>query len=193
MRELPPQPQQPQQLQQSQPPCCAVPPPPALAIGAGGPRGADTELAIGFAVALTKMSELASISARMTCFHSVRPPGMPLRDYMGRIHHFLNCGSACYVLGLIYIDRVIKSHPEVVINALSCHRLLLVSTVVAAKFYDDTFYSNAFYAKVGGVNLKELNGLEFRFLQLLGWKCHVHPEEYGVYQGLCKAAALAKD
>jgi hypothetical protein len=32
--------------------------------------------------------------------------------------------------------------------------------VVSAKFADDTFYKNSYYAKVGGISTEEMNNLE---------------------------------
>ena len=47
------------------------------------------------------------------------------------------------------------------------HRLLLSALVLAAKFYDDIYYSNQHYAKVGGVSHKEIDLLEYQMLCLL--------------------------
>jgi hypothetical protein len=57
-------------------------------------------------------------------------------------------------------------------------RLLLAALTCAAKFYDDVYYSNAYYAKVGGVSTQELNQLEAAFLEIVDWRLFVTPEEY---------------
>jgi len=85
-------------------------------------------------------------------------------------------------MSMIYIDRLVRKLPDVVVTPLSVHRLLLISTVVAAKFNDDVFYTSAYYAKVGGVSVQEMNKLEARFVQMLDWNLHVHPEEYRIYE-----------
>jgi len=145
---------------------------------------------VGLATALEHMAALATKPEAMTCFHCVRPPAVSVRDYLGRIRKFFGCTLECYVLGLVYIDRLIKLRPNVVVSTLSCHRLLLCSMVLAAKFHDDCFYSNSFYAKVGGLKIEELNGLERKMLQLLDYKLLVQPEEFELYREiLCKAAA----
>lgn len=46
-------------------------------------------------------------------------------------------------------------------------RVILTAVVLAAKFFDDRYYSNRFYAAVGGVRTKELNALEADFLRLI--------------------------
>ena len=49
---------------------------------------------------------------------------------------------------------------QVVLTSLNVHRLVITSLMLAAKFFDDLFYNNAFYAKLGGVNATEMNTLE---------------------------------
>jgi hypothetical protein len=56
---------------------------------------------------------------------------------------------------------------------LSIHRLLLVSILCSSKFFDDLFYNNSHYAKIGGVALKELNVLEVEFLALVAFDLHI--------------------
>eukprot|EP00449_Zooxanthella_nutricula_P013080 CAMPEP_0198495142 /NCGR_PEP_ID=MMETSP1462-20131121/5029_1 /TAXON_ID=1333877 /ORGANISM="Brandtodinium nutriculum, Strain RCC3387" /LENGTH=51 /DNA_ID=CAMNT_0044223911 /DNA_START=163 /DNA_END=315 /DNA_ORIENTATION=+ len=49
---------------------------------------------------------------------------------------------------------------------------------LAAKFQDDVFYANAFYSKVTGIKLVELNSLEHTMLKLLDWRLSVSPVEF---------------
>jgi len=155
------------------------------------PRAHDEQLAEGLRAVITQMVAVSSNEYRMTCFHAVRPPAMSIQDYFARIQRFFGCSGSCYVLGLLYLDRLMKRHPDYGMSSLSVHRLLITSIMVAAKFNDDVFYSNAYYAKVGGVKIPEINGLEFRFVQLLNWELHVQPEEYEVYEKILLKAAAA--
>ncbi|CAE8625639.1 unnamed protein product, partial [Polarella glacialis] len=52
----------------------------------------------------------------------------------------------------------------------------------AAKFQDDVFFTNAHYAKIGGLRVDELNALERRFCQLLDWRLFVKPGEFELYR-----------
>ena len=36
--------------------------------------------------------------------------------------------------------------------------------MVSAKFYDDFYYKNEFYAKIGGINKKDINSLELELM-----------------------------
>lgn len=111
-------------------------------------------------------------------FHSVRVPKVSLSSYASRIQKYFRCTDECFVLCLVYIDRIVKHNPDIQVTDLSCHRLLLTGCMVAAKFHDDEYASNEYFAKVGGIETKELNALEAEFLQLLDWKVFVRRKEY---------------
>jgi hypothetical protein len=53
---------------------------------------------------------------------------------------------------------------------------------LAAKFFDDAYYNNAYYAKVGGVLVSEMNGLEVDFLFRINFSLHVTPDIFGKYR-----------
>lgn len=48
--------------------------------------------------------------------------------------------------------------------------LVVVSVVLAGKFYDDSHYNNAFYAELSGFRLERINALEVAFLFELGFR-----------------------
>eukprot|EP01033_Poteriospumella_lacustris_P002920 gene2920-2132_t len=54
--------------------------------------------------------------------------------------------------------------------------------MVAAKYHDDLFYNNAYFAKLGGIPLPELNMLEVEFLKLLDFSMFVHANLFEKYQ-----------
>ncbi|KAF9135605.1 hypothetical protein BGW39_001931 [Mortierella sp. 14UC] len=63
------------------------------------------------------------------------------------------------------------------VNSFNIHRLLITSLMIAAKFTSDLFYSNARYAKVGGLALQELNQLELEFLFTSKFELNVKVDE----------------
>eukprot|EP00929_Paragymnodinium_shiwhaense_P038612 TRINITY_DN20389_c0_g1_i1.p1 TRINITY_DN20389_c0_g1~~TRINITY_DN20389_c0_g1_i1.p1 ORF type:complete len:218 (+),score=53.71 TRINITY_DN20389_c0_g1_i1:211-864(+) len=151
--------------------------------------GAEVELAgSGFVPALASvLTHLAKVGERpqqcVTTFHSVRPPPLTIHEYLLRIGKYFQCSDECFVLCLVYIDRIVKQHPEFSICNLNIHRLLVTAAMLAVKFFDDVYYSNAYYAKVGGVRTREINALETQFLKLIDWRLHVTPQEYVQYRG----------
>jgi len=131
---------------------------------------------------LTHLASLTGRPNKVTPFHCVRAPQLGVYDYLMRISKYFQCSNECFVMSLVYIDRIVKLHPEFTICSLNIHRLLVTSVMLAVKFYDDVYYSNAYYGKVGGVKTKEINTLEHQFLRLLDWNLHVSPQEYTQYR-----------
>jgi len=144
---------------------------------------AGSDFVEALASVLTHLASLApGRPNRVTHFHSVRAPQLSIHEYLMRIAKYFQCSNECFVLCLVYIDRIVKLHPEFTICNLNIHRLLVTSVMLAAKFFDDIYYSNAYYAKVGGIRIKEVNALETQFLRLIDWRLHVSPEEYDQYR-----------
>ena len=84
----------------------------------------------------------------ITKFHALRAPSISIYDYVERIFKYAACSSECFVLALIYVDRIIQRQ-GFVINSLNVHRVVITSIMLAAKFFDDHYFKNGFYAKVG--------------------------------------------
>lgn len=45
--------------------------------------------------------------------------------------------------------------------------------MIAIKWHDDEYYKNEYYAKIGGINAKEMNALESEFLKLMDFRLFV--------------------
>jgi hypothetical protein len=127
-------------------------------------------------------------TTKLTRFDAVRPPNITVEDYLSRLYTYFGCSAECFVLALIYVDRVVQSHESFTVNRTNVHRLILAALLVGAKYFDDFFYSNSYYSKVGGVRTKELNTLETCLLEMLHWRLYVSPEEYVQYMSSVTAA-----
>lgn len=148
----------------------------------------------GLELILTKMIEGISAdpdkSSKTSGFYSARAPRISIKSYLKRIHHFFACSDECFVLALVYIDRIAKRAPAIILCDRSVHRVLFFSMMLAAKFHDDVSYSNKYYAKVGGMPVSEVNTLELEILTMLNWKMIVQPKDYHLYHSfLCGAAS----
>ncbi|KAI8551875.1 hypothetical protein RHMOL_Rhmol06G0221200 [Rhododendron molle] len=134
---------------------------------------------------LTAPDGLGLVSARsgktLNGFHGVRAPSISIAKYLERIYKFTNCSPSCFVVGFVYIDRVVHRHPESLVVSLNVHRLLVTSVMVAAKMLDDVHYNNAFYARVGGITNAELNKLELELLFLLDFGVTVSSRVFESY------------
>lgn len=85
------------------------------------------------------------------------------------------------MLALVYIDRLIQRN-NFLLTELNVHRVVITAILLAAKFFDDAYYNNAYYAKVGGVLISEMNGLEVDFLFRINFSLHVPPELFHKYR-----------
>uniref|UniRef100_A0A0G4F2T4 Cyclin-like domain-containing protein n=1 Tax=Chromera velia CCMP2878 TaxID=1169474 RepID=A0A0G4F2T4_9ALVE len=140
------------------------------------------ELIEAIANLLSAITKADRAPGQVTKFDAVRVPQITVRDYFLRLAQYFQCSPTCHLLALVYVDRVVQSSQQGFrVDALNIHRLLVTATMVAAKFYDDKFLSNEFYAQVGGVSTREVNRLESRLLSLLDYRLVVLPPELKIY------------
>lgn len=113
-----------------------------------------------------------------TCFDSESPPPISIFDYVERLWKHMDCSIQCFVIGMSYIRRILETRPGIRVGLLNVHTLTLSSLIVAAKFHDDSFRTNAYYARVGGVSATSLHDLETAFMKLLGWRATITKESF---------------
>lgn len=118
---------------------------------------------------------------QVTKFHAMKAPGIAIEQYLERIHKYASCSNECFILALIYIDRLIQRN-NFLLTELNVHRVVISAVLLAAKFFDDAYYNNAYYAKVGGVLVSEMNGLEVEFLFRINFSLHVLPDVFEKYR-----------
>ncbi len=126
----------------------------------------------------------------MTLFHSAVVPGISITNYVHRLKQYSFCSDSCYMLAFIYIDRLLQKNPDFALSRRSVHRVVLTALLLAIKFNDDVYYTNLYYAQVGGVVLEELNRLEAEMLGLLSFDIHVQPQLYATYIDYTRAHFL---
>jgi len=115
----------------------------------------------------------------VTRFQAITAPHVTIKSYLKRIVKYSNCSEQCFVLALIYIDRLNRINEGFKVNSLNVHRLIITSIMLGAKFFDDKYYNNAYFGKVGGVTCKEINLLEIEFVFMINFNLYV---ESGLYE-----------
>jgi len=133
--------------------------------------------------------------AAVTRFHTLRAPHITVKDYLNRIAKYSSCSEECFILALIYIDRLIKYNGNFLVNSLNVHRLMITSIMLAAKFFDDQYFNNAYFGKVGGVSCKEINLLEIEFVFMINFNLYVETEMFETYNKrlMCHAQPSKND
>lgn len=98
------------------------------------------------------------------------PPTISITDYLNRLSIHASLQPSILLSMVYYIDILSTHYPPFVVSSLTVHRFLITAATVASKGLCDTFLTNTFYAKVGGLSLMELNMLELEFLVRVGWR-----------------------
>ena len=96
-------------------------------------------------------------------FTSRSLPKISISDYIHRIMKYTKIEETTLILALIYIDRLCRKK-KILLTEYNVHRILFVSVLAALKYNEDKFYSNVYYAKIGGLEIKQLNTLEIEFV-----------------------------
>lgn len=118
----------------------------------------------------------------MAClFSAFSVPEISISDYVARMEQYAEIHSTTLLCGLIYIDRVLACSDNLKLSFFTVHRLLLVATMLAAKFAEDSHFNNNHWAKVGGVPLSELNELELMFCSALKFSFFIKQEQFNLY------------
>jgi len=128
------------------------------------------------------LEQSPQVASNVTVFHAVKPPAITIRKYLERVERYAGCSSQCYIIALVYVDTIIQRKKSFVISSLNIHRLLITSIMLAAKFYDDIYYNNAYYAKIGGVPCNEINNLELEFLFMINFTLNVPLDVFERYK-----------
>ncbi|KAL5199360.1 hypothetical protein ABZP36_020563 [Zizania latifolia] len=141
-----------------------------------------------------------------TAFRGRARPEISVRRYAERIYRYAGCSPACFVVAHVYLDRLARRREDdeddedeeeapapARVDSYSVHRLLITSVMVAAKFMDDIHYNNAYFARVGGVEVAEMNGLELELLFALRFRLNVTPATFATYCAKLEGEVIAAE
>eukprot|EP00033_Pygsuia_biforma_P001832 GCRY01002050.1.p1 GENE.GCRY01002050.1~~GCRY01002050.1.p1 ORF type:complete len:654 (-),score=121.69 GCRY01002050.1:1670-3631(-) len=134
--------------------------------------------------ALNRLAEFSNNhqDCEPSVFDAVVAPTISIQQYMERIVKYGPCSKECFLLAFIYIDRLITQNNSFCVTFQNIHRLLITSVMLAAKFLDDIFFNNDFYAKIGGVTCAEINQFEVAFLFMVDFNLSVEMCDYDRYR-----------
>ncbi|CCK69915.1 PHO85 cyclin family protein KNAG_0D01630 [Huiozyma naganishii CBS 8797] len=140
----------------------------------------------------------------ITSFYGKHVPQITIEQYLLRIQKYCPTTNDIFLSLLVFFDRISKKfnihqqkqqsnvsdsdeqapHQTFVMDSYNIHRLLIAGVTVSTKFFSDFFYSNARYARVGGISLQEMNHLELQFLILCDFKLLIPIDELQRYAEL---------
>ena len=134
---------------------------------------ADNKLLFNYSEVIKKQNK--------NVFSSRIIPKISIKDYLTRIHTYTHIEKNTLILSLIYIDRFCKLS-KLTLTCYNIHRILFTSILISIKYNEDTFYDNKYYAEIAGVQLKELNILEYNFVNLIHFLLYVKDETFKNYE-----------
>lgn len=122
-------------------------------------------------------------------FYSKKPPSIPLKDYLLRLHQFCPMSTAVFLATSLYIHRLAMIEKSIPITPRNTHRLVLAGLRVAMKALEDLSYPHSRFAKVGGVTEAELGRLEISFCFITDFELRVTSENLQSHAEFARTAA----
>jgi len=102
-------------------------------------------------------------------------------EYLDRIAKYTKIEESTIILTLIYIDRICDFR-NIHLSIYNIHRMIIGALMLAVKYNEDDFYTNEFYAKVGGISLQEVNLLECETLKMIKHSLFVDEDFFNKYK-----------
>ena len=125
-------------------------------------------------------SNMESEKNLLNSFISRKIPKISIKDFIDRLLKYSKTFHEIAVIIFIYIDKICNKH-KINLNYYNIHKLIFGAFISAVKFYEDHLYSMKYYAKLGGISLKEALVLEYEFMSLIDFKLFVNQEVYDKY------------
>ena len=113
-------------------------------------------------------------------FISRKIPTISIKDFIDRLLKYSKAFKEIIIIILIYLDNICAKN-KINLNYYNIHKLIFGSFISAVKFYEDHLYSMKYYAKLGGISLKEALVLENEFMRLIDFKLFVNQKVYDKY------------
>ena len=105
-------------------------------------------------------------------FTSLSIPSISVCDYLHRLWKYSKMEETSLIIGLIYIDRLCKKK-KIVLTEFKVHRILFCCIIIAVKFNEDKYYTNRYYSKIGGMDLRQLNEMEMELLLNINFDLYI--------------------
>ena len=117
-----------------------------------------------------------------TVFFMRNLPNIKFLDYLKRVNKYLKPQMSTMIIALIYVDRICSEKTnKIVLIDNNIFKLFLTATILAIKYNEDFYDDNAYFAKVGGITLNEINILEKEFLDRINFRLFVSLEIFNKY------------
>lgn len=161
------------------------------------PEDSGESLAAGMDIMLQRCIMVAksdtnslNTALQSSTFYCASAPPITLPDFAKRLADYLHCSPESFVCAAIYIARLFQM-AEPLFSSHTAHKLMLAASVCGAKWTDDKFYTNNYYAEVGGVPVQTLNKVEKELAAHLRFGFFIKPSEFFEMRNKLRAAVYA--
>ena len=115
--------------------------------------------------------------------YSNKVPIIKIEDYLSRLVKYSKMEISTLILTFIYIKRFIEKE-KYIIAFNNIFRLIISCSILAIKFNENRAFKNSFYAKIAGLEVNDLNNLEYNIFSRLDFNLHVLDNEF--YDIICE-------
>ena len=109
--------------------------------------------------------------------YSNKVPIIKIEDYLIRLVKYSRMEISTLILTFIYIKRFINKE-NYIIAFNNIFRLIISCSILAIKFNENKTFKNTFYAKIGGLEVEDLNNLEYNIFSRLDFNLRVLDNEF---------------
>jgi len=100
-------------------------------------------------------------------FNCTAVPGISLHDYLLRIQKYSSAPLEALIVAYILIKRCLFNCDGFELTNHNIHKVFLISVMSAMKMYEDEVLENKAFARIGGIEMSDLNSLELKFVELI--------------------------
>ena len=109
--------------------------------------------------------------------YSNKVPMIKIEDYFIRLVTYSKMEISTLILTFIYIKRFINKE-KFIIAFNNIFRLIISCSILAIKFNEKRTFKNTYYAKIAGLDVEDLNNLEYNVFSRLDFNLRVLDNEF---------------
>ena len=110
--------------------------------------------------------------------HSKLVPNLTIHQFITRVIKYTHIDIYSLLSAFYYVLLLLKRNNNIHITINNAYNLLLVASVLSIKYNEDVKYSNEYYAKIGGLQIKKFNKFEYEFITLINFDLFIHHETF---------------
>ena len=85
--------------------------------------------------------------------------------------------NSTLIISFIFILQILEKENYYICKN-NIYRIILSSCLIANKVNDEFHFKNSYFSKIGGLNLNEMNYLEYSFLNKMNFKLYINEGEF---------------